>query len=33
MTKKKSQAKKTYQYLTKAVKFPNGTRKYFRAKT
>lgn len=33
MTKKKTQAKKTYQYLTKAVQLPNGTRKYFRAKT
>lgn len=33
MTKKKSQAKKNYQYLTKAVQMPDGTRKYFRAKT
>jgi len=33
MTKKKSQMKKTYPYLTKAVKMPDGTRKYFRART
>ncbi|MEY8388867.1 site-specific integrase [Oscillospiraceae bacterium 38-13] len=33
MTKKKSQSKTTYRYLTKAVKLPNGTRKYFHAKT
>lgn len=33
MTKKKSQAKKNYQYLTKAVQMPDGTRKYFRART
>lgn len=33
MTKKKSQAKKPYQYLTKAVQMPDGKRKYFRAKT
>ena len=33
MTKKKSQAKKIYQYLTKAAQIPDGTRKYFWAKT
>lgn len=33
MAKKTSKAKKTYQYLTKAVQLPDGTRKYFRGKT
>ena len=32
MTKKKSQAKKTYQYLTKAVRMLDGARKHFRAR-
>lgn len=33
MTKKTQKTKKTYKYLTKAVQLPDGTRKYFRAKT
>ena len=33
MAKKTAKAKKTYQYLTKAIQLPDGTRKYFRAKT
>lgn len=33
MAKKMSKSKKTYQYLTKAVQLPDGTRKYFRART
>lgn len=28
-----AKAKKKYTYLTKAVQMPDGTRKYFRAKT
>ena len=33
MAKKTQKTKKAYQYLTKAVQLPDGTRKYFRAKT
>nr|WP_325204288.1 tyrosine-type recombinase/integrase [uncultured Oscillibacter sp.] len=33
MAKKAQKARKTYKYLTKAVQLPDGTRKYFRAKT
>lgn len=33
MAKKTQKAKKTYQYLTKAIQLPDGTRKYFRART
>ncbi len=33
MDKKTQKTKKAYKYLTKAVQLPNGTRKYFRAKT
>lgn len=33
MTKTQKKAKKKYEYLTKAILLPDGTRKYFRAKT
>ena len=33
MAKTNAKAKKKYQYLTKAIQLPDGTRKYFRAKT
>ena len=33
MAKKAQKAKKAYKYLTKAVQLPDGTRKYFRART
>lgn len=33
MAKKAQKTKKSYSYLTKAVQLPDGTRKYFRAKT
>lgn len=33
MAKKAQKTKKTYKYLTKAVQFSDGSRKYFRAKT
>ena len=33
MAKKAQKTKKTYKYLTKAVQFPDGSRKYFRGKT
>jgi len=33
MAKKVQKAKKTYKYLTKAIQLPDGTRKYFRART
>ena len=33
MAKKTQKSKKTYPYLTKAVQLPDGTRKYFRART
>lgn len=33
MAKKTQKTKKSYEYFTKAVQLPDGTRKYFRAKT
>lgn len=33
MAKKEQKPKKSYKYLTKAVQLPDGTRKYFRART
>lgn len=33
MAKKKEKTKKTYKYLTKAIQMPDGSRKFFRAKT